>query len=243
MEAPSLPVLRILCSQYNKARKKATKQAPRLSKDELLKLATAIEEKLDCNPPSSPTKLEALQYMGTLLVAFLSFTLPQRAQVTSMYVRVGTARFICNCTCQVLKALQLGSTIKKLDNGVWVMSATHTKNGQILQEFEVIRASGVNSSITNSQCALTMQLPQFLGNWTDKYLSSFRNVLVSNQEEKTFFVTYSGAPRRDIHALCSGAVNRLVGITVPPHAFRTIVASALYESGTRAEELLLVRTI
>ena len=86
-----------------------------------------------------------------------------------------------------------------------------------------------------------MQLPQFLGNWTDKYLAAYRNVLVSNPEEKSFFVTYMGTPRRDIHALCSGAVNRLIGVTVPPHAFRTIVASALYESGTRAEVLMLVK--
>jgi hypothetical protein len=82
MEVPSLPFIKILCSQYNKARKRQTKQAPRLAKTELLSLATTVEAKLAADPPSSPpTKLEALTYMSQLLVAFLVFTLPQRAQV------------------------------------------------------------------------------------------------------------------------------------------------------------------
>lgn len=84
MEAPSLPLIRILCSSYNKARKLSKKHEPRLSAAELLKLATAVEQKLDSHTPTSPTKLEALHYMSVLLVAFLSFTLPQRAQVTDI---------------------------------------------------------------------------------------------------------------------------------------------------------------
>jgi hypothetical protein len=82
MEVPSLPFIKILCSQYNKARKRQTKQAPRLSKEELLSLATTVEAKLTADPPAQPpTKQDALTYMGQLLVAFLVFTLPQRAQV------------------------------------------------------------------------------------------------------------------------------------------------------------------
>jgi hypothetical protein len=39
-----------------------------------------------------------------------------------------------------LKALRLGTTIKKI-NSEWVMSALTSKNGQLLQDFEVRRVT------------------------------------------------------------------------------------------------------
>jgi len=63
-------------------------------------------------------------------------------------------------------------------------------------------------------------------------MTQLRPILVGTADTKTFFVTYGGDRRQNISALCKTTVERLVGITVNPHAFRTIVASALYEPGT-----------
>lgn len=81
MEADSLPMIRILTKQYGKRRKNAQKAQPRLSNEQLFKLADHLEAELSAQRPAEPTKMMALQYMGALLVAFLVFTLPQRAQV------------------------------------------------------------------------------------------------------------------------------------------------------------------
>ena len=80
MEAESLPMIRILTKQY---RKIAQKAQPRLSNEQLFKLADHLEAELSAQRPAEPTKMMALQYMGALLVAFLVFTLPQRAQVSA----------------------------------------------------------------------------------------------------------------------------------------------------------------
>jgi hypothetical protein len=82
MEADSMGLIKILCSHYNKLRKGATKPKPRLTREELVKLAQVLETTLSAGPPASPSKLNALHFMGALLVAFLCFTLPQRAQVS-----------------------------------------------------------------------------------------------------------------------------------------------------------------
>jgi len=77
-----------------------------------------------------------------------------------------------------------------------------------------------------------MQLPVNVSGWCDTYMQ-LRPLLVGTDAAATttFFVTYAGDKRSNISALCRTTVEKLVGITVNPHAFRTIVASALYEQG------------
>jgi hypothetical protein len=89
MEAPSLPLLKTLLSSYNKLRKLKHTTSPKLTKQQLLLLCAALEKHLDegaASNISDATKSRAMQYMSCLLVAFLTFLLPQRSQVRSLRV-------------------------------------------------------------------------------------------------------------------------------------------------------------
>lgn len=88
MEAASLPLLKTLLSSYNKLRKIKHSTTPKLSKEQLLQLCSAVEKVLDNAVTADATKTEAMTYMSTLLVAFLAFLLPQRTQVSSFCVFV-----------------------------------------------------------------------------------------------------------------------------------------------------------
>jgi hypothetical protein len=117
------------------------------------------------------------------------------------------------------------------------MSATASKNNKLLEDFQVHQFTTFQThtvrQFTLSVTDLFAQLPPWLSDWVSKYIRWFRPVLADEKEDH-LFVTYSGKPREDIHALCCNTVCRLIGVTVPPHAFRTIVASALFSPGSTA---------
>lgn len=90
-----------------------------LSSDQLLKLATCLEKALSAAPPALPSVTEAFAFMGHLIVAFLTYLLPQRSQV--------------------LKLLKLGDTMVKEADGVWAISAAaeNTKNKMALASYRL----------------------------------------------------------------------------------------------------------
>lgn len=104
--------------------------------------------------------------------------------------------------------------MQRTQAGLWTLSARreNTKNKMELAGFA---------------------LPHLVSGWVDKYLTTYRPVLVGTGDDTRYlFVTYGGkGPRSAIQAVVQNIVKQLLGVRVSPHRFRSIIATVLAEEG------------
>jgi len=81
LEATSGFLIRSLMSHYNKLRHKTGAKGAAMTSAQLLTLVTRLETQLNAPLPTDCTSSGAFRFMSHLLVAFLTFILPQRSQV------------------------------------------------------------------------------------------------------------------------------------------------------------------
>lgn len=164
---------------------------------------------------------------------------PAKSSSTCLPARLLALHLKHRCV-QVLLSLTVGETMVRREDGIWQMSCSQTKTGAHLLDYEVCLAlRHWQQSLQTYSC---LQLPANVSRWCDVWMQNFRPLFVESAPDATtaFFVTFGGKQRKNMSALCRTTVEKMIGVTVNPHAFRTIVASALYEPGRVANTLLLV---
>jgi hypothetical protein len=82
LEATSVFLVKSLMSYYNKLRHKNGPKGAAMTSSQLLALVARVEEELNAAAPAQCTGACAFRFMSYLLVAFLTFILPQRSQVS-----------------------------------------------------------------------------------------------------------------------------------------------------------------
>jgi hypothetical protein len=81
MEATSLFLAKTLMSQYSRLRRQKLPKAAALTQAQLLSLASKVESVLEEPVPASCDRSQPFRFQAHLIVAFLTWILPQRTQV------------------------------------------------------------------------------------------------------------------------------------------------------------------